>query len=140
MAPLRALESLRMISKWDFSFDAREWVWIIAHIQHLLRIDQEQVKTFKNRLNEDRSMESVVELIMAEGEARGVARGKNDGKIEGKIEGEARLLSYLVSKGRMTQDEARQKLRQMAAEGLIDPKSLELALRILEAGFKSNAN
>ena len=137
----------RPISLWGFDFDDREWIWIIAHIQHLLRMDQEQVKTFKTLLNEDRSMESVVELIMAEGEARGVARGLAEGeargeargKNEGKIEGEARLLSYLVSKGRMTQDEARQELRQMATEGLMEPKSLELALQILEAGF-SKAN
>lgn len=72
------------------------------------------------------------------GETRGLAEGEARGKNEGKIEGEARLLSYLVSKGRMTQDEARQELRQMATEGLMEIKSLELTLQILEAGFKAN--
>ena len=67
-------------------------------------------------------MTSVIDLF----EARG--------KVLGKAEGEARLLIYMVKKGRMNLDEARSELRQMAADGLMDTEELELALQILDSG------
>jgi len=36
-APHRAMSALRMIAGWNPDFDDREWVWIVAHIEHLLR-------------------------------------------------------------------------------------------------------
>ena len=107
-----------MLASWDLVTSDREWAWIVAHIEHLLRMDEEQVKTFSKLLNEDRSKISVIDLIEAQGEARG----------------KARLLNYMVKKGRITLDEARNDLRQMVADGLLDKMELKRALKILNSG------
>lgn len=54
-----------------------------AHIWHL-RMDDEQLKTFKTLLREGRSKESVVTCIMRGESAHGLAEGAAGGNNEGK--------------------------------------------------------
>ena len=139
----RCMEVMALLVDLGLAMDLDLLARLVGVMQKLARMDQAQSRQFLTLLREAPKMTTIVEMLRdegiaigeargeAKGEARGEAKGEAKGKTMGKAEGEARLLRHLVSKGRLTLDEAQSELCQMAEKGEVAPDELELALSIL---------
>ena len=127
----RCMEVIALLVDLGLDLDPDLLAQLVGAMQKLARMDQAQSRQLLTLIREAPKMTTIVDMLRDEGIALGEARGEARGEAKGKAEGEARLLRHLVSKGRLTMDEAESELRQMAEKGEVAPDELQLALSIL---------
>jgi hypothetical protein len=122
----------------------KDWTWLLPLMEIWGKLDPDERRELRKILMKDPKMTSVVDMFLAEGEARGIAKGEArgiakgeargiaKGEAKGKAEGAALAVLKLVEKGTLTVQQAKKELVDLKKAGLLNSATHKSALQQLK--------